>query len=330
MIELKSLQKVIDQKTVIDIDSLTVKAGEITALVGSVGSGKDTLFELLTGRSRPTMGEVRLDGIDPFIEKDLFSRKVGVLFGEDNLYQRLSARGNLRFYSRLRRIPESRAAEVLAQVGLADQAHTIVGSLPSGLARRLALGRAILNDPEVLLLVDPYAKCDDTSISLLSKLMRQLADSGAALLIIAEDTTNLTLLCDMIYRIDQGRIGEVYEPEEEQRSGLPFMIPARLEEGIALVNPADILYVEAQDNRTFLRTPEDYLPTQFTLTELEKRLARSGFFRAHRSFLVNLQHVKEVIPYTRDTYILKLRDLDGTNIPLSKSAARELRELLDY
>lgn len=330
MIELKSLQKVIDQKTVIDIDSLTVKAGEITALVGSVGSGKDTLFELLTGRSRPTMGEVRLDGIDPFIEKDLFSRKVGVLFGEDNLYQRLSARGNLRFYSRLRRIPESRAAEVLAQVGLADQAHTIVGSLPSGLARRLALGRAILNDPQVLLLVDPYARCDDTSISLLSKLMRQLADSGAALLIIAEDTTNLTLLCDMIYRIDQGRIGEVYEPEEEQRSGLPFMIPARLEEGIALVNPADILYVEAQDNRTFLRTPEDYLPTQFTLTELEKRLARSGFFRAHRSFLVNLQHVKEVIPYTRDTYILKLRDLDGTNIPLSKSAARELRELLDY
>ena len=330
MIELKSLQKVIDQKTVIDIDSLTVKAGEITALVGSVGSGKDTLFELLTGRSRPTMGEVRLDGIDPFIEKDLFSRKVGVLFGEDNLYQRLSARGNLRFYSRLRRIPKSRAAEVLAQVGLADQAHTIVGSLPSGLARRLALGRAILNDPQVLLLVDPYARCDDTSISLLSKLMRQLADSGAALLIIAEDTTNLTLLCDMIYRIDQGRIGEVYEPEEEQRSGLPFMIPARLEEGIALVTPADILYVEAQDNRTFLRTPEDYLPTQFTLTELEKRLARSGFFRAHRSFLVNLQHVKEVIPYTRDTYILKLRDLDGTNIPLSKSAARELRELLDY
>jgi len=330
VIELKNLQKIIDQRTVIDVDSLTVKAGEITALVGSVGSGKDTLFELLTGRSRPTMGEVRLAGIDPFTEKDLFSRKVGVLFSEDNLYQRLSARGNLRFYSRLRRIPKSRVAEVLAQVGLADQAHTIVGSLPSGLARRLALGRAILNGPEVLLLVDPYAKYDDTSISLLSKLMRQLADNGAALLIIAEDTANLTLLCDTIYRIDQGRISEVYKPEEEQRSGLPFMIPARLEEGIALVNPADILYVEAQDNRTFLRTPEDYLPTQFTLTELEKRLARSGFFRAHRSFLVNLQHVKEVIPYTRDTYILKLRDLDGTNIPLSKSAARELRELLDY
>ena len=108
------------------------------------------------------------------------------------------------------------------------------------------------------------------------------------------------------------------------------LIPARLAEGIELINAVDILYVEAQDNRTFLRTLEDHLPTQFTLTELEKRLARSGFFRAHRSYLVNLQHVKEVIPYTPDTYILKLRNLDGIDIPLSKSAARELRELLDY
>ena len=330
MIELRNLQKVIDQKTVIDIDMLKVEAGEIVGLVGSVDSGKDTLFELLTGRSRPTAGEVRLNGIDPYMEKDRFSRQVSVMFREDNLYQRQSARGNLRFYCRLRRIPKQRAEDVLVQVGLADQALTRVENLPSGLTRRLAFGRAILNEPEVLVLVDPFAKCDDASISLLKKLMRQLTENGSTLLIIAEDTNNLNSLCDIIYRLDQGRIVEVTKPEEEQHSGLPFMIPARLEEGIALVNPADILYVEAQDNRTFLRTSEDYLPTQFTLTELEKRLARSGFFRAHRSYLVNLQHVKEVIPYTRDTYILKLRNLDGTNIPLSKSAARELRELLDY
>jgi len=330
MIELKSLQKVIDRKTAIDIEALSVKAGEIAALVGPVDSGKDTLFELLTGQSRPTAGEVLLAGVDPFVEQGQFSRQVGVLFSEDNLYKRQSAHGNLRFYCRLRRLPRSRAGEVLAQVGLADHAGTRVEKLPSSLVRRLAFGRAILHDPAVLLLVDPFAKCDDASISLLSKVMRQQADDGAALLIIADDTANLTSLCDTIYRLDQGRIVDVYKPEEERRSELPFMIPARLEGKIALVNPVDILYVVARDDRAILQTTEGLLPTQFTLTELEKRLARSGFFRAHRGYLVNLQHVKEVIPYTRNSFSLRLRDAVGTEIPLSKSAASELRKLLNY
>jgi len=330
MIELESLQKVIDQKTVIDIEALSVRAGEIAALVGPVDSGKDTLFELLTGQSRPTVGDVRLAGVDPFVERDRFSRQVGVLFSEDALYKRQSAHGNLRFYCRLWRLPKSRAVEVLAQVGLADHADTRVEKLPPGLVRRLAFGRAILHDPAVLLLVDPFAKCDDASVSLLSKVMRQQADDGAALLIIADDTTNLTSLCDTIYRLDQGRIVDVYKPEEERRSELPFMIPARLEGKVALVNPVDILYVVAQDDRAILQTEEGRLPTQFTLTELEKRLARSGFFRAHRGYLVNLQHVKEVIPYTRNSFSLRLDDAAGTEIPLSKSAAGELRELLGY
>ena len=330
VIELKSLQKVIDQKTVIDIASLTIKAGEIAALVGPVDSGKDTLFELLTGRSRPTVGEVRLAGVDPCVEKDQFSRQVGVLFAEDNLYRRQSAHGNLKFYCRLRRLPKSRAAEVLARVGLADHADIRVDKLPPGLVRRLAFGRALLHDPGVLLLVDPFAKCDAASVSLLSKLMRQLADAGTASLIIAPDTTHLTSLCDMIYRLDRGRIVDAYQPGEERRSELPFMIPARLEDKIALVNPVDIFYVVAQDDRAVLQTAEGQLPTQFTLAELEKRLARSGFFRAHRGYLVNLQHVKEVIPYTRNSFSLRLRDAAGTKIPLSKSAASELRKLLDY
>jgi ABC-2 type transport system ATP-binding protein len=103
-----------------------------------------------------------------------------------------------------------------------------------------------------------------------------------------------------------------------------------MEDKIALVNPADILFVEAQDGRAFLKTAGERLPTQFTLSELEQRLSRSGFFRAHRSYLVNLQHVIEVIPYTRNSYSLRLDDPDDTTIPLSKSAAAELRELLGY
>jgi len=332
MIELKSLQKVIDQKTIIDIEALSVRAGEIVGLLGPVDSGKDTLFELLTGQSRPTMGEVHLAGVDPLVERERFSRQVGVLFSEDSLYKRQSPRANLAFHCRLYRLPKSRATEVLSQVGLADHANAKIEKLSPGLTRRLAFGRAMLHNPTVLLLVEPFARCDQASISLLSNLMRQLADDEKALLVLADNTANLTALCDTIHILDRGRIVESYKPEDKQGVELPFKIPARRESKIAvvLVNPADILYAEAEGGRAFLLTTEGRLPTQFTLTELEERLSRSGFFRAHRGYLVNLQHVKEVIPYTRNSFSLRLDDGAGTEIPLSKSAAAELRELLGY
>jgi ABC-2 type transport system ATP-binding protein len=187
-----------------------------------------------------------------------------------------------------------------------------------------------LHDPTVLILAEPFAKCDEGSVTLLSGLIHQMASEGAAILMLTEDDENLDAVCDTVYRLEKGQIVDSYRPSEARYSDMPFMIPAKQEGKVDLVDPADIYYVMAQDDRTYLQTIEGQLPTQFTLAELEKRLARSGFFRAHRGYLVNLQHVKEVIPFTRDSYTLRLKDEDGTQIPLSKSAARELRELLGY
>jgi ABC-2 type transport system ATP-binding protein len=329
-IEMVGLQKVIDQNLVIDIDALAVRAGEIAAVVGPPGSGKATLLQLLSGRLQPTAGTLAVLGRSPFSERQLLSRSLGVLFADDAVYKRQSPHGNLRFYCRLYGLSRSRADEVLSLVGLADRAKARLEGLPAGLARRLAFGCAIVHQPQVLLLVEPFARCDEGSISLLSNLMRQLADDGAALLILADDSANLTSLCDTIHTLSHGQIVESQSPQEERQADLPFKIPVRLEASVALVNPGDILYVTTEQGQTTLQTVEGRLPAQFTLTELEGRLARSGFFRAHRGYLVNLQHVREVVPYTRNSFSLILDDAAGTEIPLSKSAARELRELLDY
>jgi ABC-2 type transport system ATP-binding protein len=330
VLQVENLQKVLGDSPAVEIEILKVEAGEIAALVGPAGSGKSTLLRLLTGQIRPTMGQVRVAGIDPFADKERFSQQVGVLFAEDSLYKRQSARANLVFHCRLRGLPKSRADEVLAEVGLADHAKVRVDKLPSGLSRRLAFGRAILHRPALLLLEAPFEQCDKGSLGILSNLMRQMAEDGVASLILTDDTTNLAGVCDTIHVLDQGRIVESYQPEEEHQVQLPFKIPVRLEGTVALVNPADILFADAQGGRTYLQTAERRLPTQFTLTELEERLSRSGFFRAHRGYLVNLQHVKEVIPYTRNSFSLRLDDEAGTKIPLSKSAAGELRQLLGY
>jgi ABC-2 type transport system ATP-binding protein len=253
-----------------------------------------------------------------------------VLFSEDNVYKRLSVLENLQFYCRLRRLPKIRAVEVLEQVGLADHANVSAEKIAPGLTRRLELGRAILNHPKVLLLADPFAGCEQASVKLISQVVRTMADAGAGVLIFSQETAGLEKLCNMIHRLSQGRISESYDPRLEQQQYQAFMVPARGEDKIILIDPAEILYVFAQDDRAYLQTSEGRLPTQFTLAELEKRLSRSGFFRAHRAYLVNLQQVKEVIPYTRDSFTLRLKDSAGTEIPLSKSAERELRELLEY
>jgi ABC-2 type transport system ATP-binding protein len=329
MIVLTDLQKVRDQITVLDIPSLHVKSGEIAAVFGTVDCGKDVLFQLLIGKYRPTHGSVVVAGLNPYRDHQVFSQRVGVLFMEDTLYKRLSAIENLNFYCRLYRFPKTRSIEVLEQVGLADQANVITEKLSPGLSRRLALGRAILNNPQVLLLEDPFKGCEQASIDVISHVMRRQVQAGVAALIFTYDVTGFNL-CDNVYRLDQGRIIEAYNPNPEQMHNRPFMIPARGEDKIILIDPAEILFVFAEADHTYIQTPQERLLTQFTLTELEKRLSRSGFFRAHRAYLVNLQQIKEVIPYTRDSFSLKLKDAAGTMIPLSKSAERELRELLEY
>lgn len=331
MIALQKVQKVVEQRTVLEIEALHVEVGEVAALVGPGGSGIDVLLPLLTGQSRPTSGTVCIADCDPAREPFLFSQQVGVLFAEDTLYATRSARGNLAFHARLRGLPGARVDEVLAQVGLADHGNAKFDNLSPGLRRRLAFGVATLHQPRVLLLAEPFARCDNASISLLSQLTARHAAGGGAALIMAGTDSYLDQLCDTIYELDQGRIVAERRPQEEStEAALPFKIPVKLEGRVALVNPADILYVVVEDGRSFLQTSAERLPTQFTLTELEERLARSGFFRAHRAYLVNLQHVTEVIPYTRSSFSLRLDDSDGSKIPLSRDAARELRELLDY
>jgi ABC-2 type transport system ATP-binding protein len=330
MLEIHNLQKVQNGKTVLDITSFEVKDGQISGLVARAGSGADVLVSLLTGRSQPSAGTLRLSGLDPYADHSTLSQNLGVMFAEDTVYKNLGVLANLNFQARLHGLPKKRAETILAQVGLADQAHLPAGKLSPSLLRRLAFGCAILHKPKFILLLEPFTRCDEVTVSLLSAQMQLLANEGSAILIISDDGSGLATTCDHIYELQDGHVVEIQTTASEPVPQQPFKIPVKTEDKVLLLNPSEILYADASGDRAFLVTSEGRLPTQYTLTELEKRLARSGFFRAHRSYLVNLQHVKEVIPFTRNAFSLRLDDPAGTQIPLSKSAAAELRELLGF
>ena len=330
MIKIKNLSKIQDGRTILDLGNIIVNPGEIQSLVGKADSGLDILLDLLIGASLPSAGEITINGIIPGQDQLDLKGKVGVLFKEDSLYTNQSAEKNLQFFASIYGLPKKSVSEVLIKIGLADQAKLKVGDLKSGLARRVALGRAILHRPSTLILNHPFARCDEDSLKFIRRIIQNEAEKDTAILILDEDTSHLEGLCSRIYFLKQGRIVESITGVEPQTADLPFKIPVKLEGKVALLNPGDILYAEASRGQTRLFTKDSQLPTQFTLQELEERLHRSGFFRAHRSYLVNLQHVKEVIPYSRNSFSLRLNDAERTEIPLSKNSAAELRDLLNY
>lgn len=332
MIKITNLEKVQDGRTVLSIDNLEVNSGEIAVVIGQVGSGKGVLLSLLTGKTRPTAGLLRLGDLDPAQDHIGFSNLTGVMFTNDALYLRQSVLENLQFYCRLRGLPLSRAVAVLDQVGLADQSKTRVEKLSTGLSRRLSFGLAILHDPEILILESPFERCDNASIQQISALLLENLERGKSILLLVDSDAHLANIADTYYLLEQGNLRRLLKSEEETESirQQPFKIPVRMEGSVMLVNPADLYYAEVKEGRTYLYTKEDRLPSQYTLTELEERLSTRGFFRAHRSYLVNLQHIREVIPFTRDSYSLRINDGQGTLVPLSKTAAQELKNQLGF
>jgi len=169
----------------------------------------------------------------------------------------------------------------------------------------------------------------------MAQLIRAAAAAGAAVILTDGDLAWAGKCCTRVLELQDGRVANEYAFTRPTTDGAreqftPFRVPARSEDRILLYDPVNILYVASRDGHTYLRTATDEAVTQFTLQELEAALTGRGFFKAHRAYLVNLQHVKAVVPFTRDSFTLLLDDPAETAIPLSKQAEKSLQELLGY
>jgi ABC-2 type transport system ATP-binding protein len=335
MLQAQRLEKVIEQRTALSIAELIVEAGEVLAVVGPVGSGKTLLIRLLCGEVAPSGGSVLVQGQD--IRRVAAARaRIGVLFEEDLLYKRNSAEANLQFQCELLGQPRSRAVELLALFGLSDQAKQPVHKLAKSAQRRLAFARALAGKPCVLLLDQPSLRTDVDTQALFTRLIAQVAAEGTAVVVAEEDLGWVGKCCTAVLELEDGRVAARRTSATENGAAapperlIPFKVPARKDDRIVLYDPGDLLYATSRDGRTFLRTATEEATTNLTLQELESRLSGRGFFKAHRAFLVNLQHIKAVVQYTRNSYTLQLNDERETMIPLSRQSEKELQELLGY
>ncbi|HLV97098.1 MAG TPA: ATP-binding cassette domain-containing protein [Ktedonobacterales bacterium] len=334
MLQVRRLEKIIEQRTVLSIEQLDVAPGEVLGVIGPIGSGKTLLIRLLAGMVTPSGGSVVFDGQDMHHTPALRAR-MGLLFEEDLLYERHSAQSNLETYCQVHGLPGSRAKEMLTLVGLSDQAKTSANKLSIPAQRRLALARALLAEPALLLLDQPTLRLDLDSQALFARLITQAASAGTVVVLTDEDISWAGKCCARIIELEDGRVASNYQIEAAQGPAaperlIPYKVPARKDDRIVLYDPGDLLYATSRDGKTILRTASEEATTNLTLQELEGRLVGRGFFKAHRAYLVNLQHIKAVIQYTRNSYTLQLDDKQETLVPLSKQSEKELQELLGY
>jgi heme exporter protein A len=186
--------------------SLSLHSGDIVGLLGPNGAGKSTLLGILATLVRPSSGEVRY-GPSPVRAEDAIRGRIGLLAHELYLYPELSARQNLAFFARLYGLnAEEVVARALASAGLADRADDEVSSFSRGMRQRLALERALVHDPRLVLMDEPWTGLDDRAVTALSSRVRDLADAGAIVVIATHDLDLAEGLVTRVAMIHEGRL----------------------------------------------------------------------------------------------------------------------------
>lgn len=189
LLQIRGLEKSFGHKKALNGIDLTVRKGEFLALFGPNGAGKTTLLKAISTIIRPTRGEIYFQGnlID---ENSIVLRSsIGLVSHNTLLYEDLTAYENLVFYSRMYGVDgwKKRVEQVLHTVGLYHRKDDVVRTFSRGMLQRLSIARAILHEPEILLLDEPYTGLDAQAIKILDELLESLKDGNRTFIMTSHD-----------------------------------------------------------------------------------------------------------------------------------------------
>jgi len=221
LIQCESLTKKFREFTAVDHVSFEVGNGEVFGLLGPNGAGKTTTMRLLSTLLKPTSGTATVAGHDLLREPQKVRASIGVLPEDTGLYDRLTPREHLLYYGRLHRMPEDvlrkRGDELLDVMELKDRANTKVGDFSKGMKQKVALLRAFIHDPPVLLLDEPTAGLDVMSARSIQGFVERFRKEGKAIMISTHNMTEAQKLCDRLAIIDHAKIVAVGTVAELQK-----------------------------------------------------------------------------------------------------------------
>jgi len=226
MIELRNVTKCYGPVTALAGLSLEVHEGETFGLLGRNGAGKTTTLRLVAGLARPTAGQVRVAGLDPWENGEQVRRQMGVLMEGGLLYNGLTVWENLLLFAGLFGVGERAAHDALARMGVADLKDRLASRLSKGQRQRVALARSILHGPRLLYLDEPTAGLDPLATEELHGLIRDQRRQGVTILLSSHDMAEVEALCDRVCILQQGRMAACGTPAALKRDHGPSLTDA--------------------------------------------------------------------------------------------------------
>jgi len=214
----RNLRKTFASFTAVDGIDFDVRAGEAFGFLGPNGAGKTSTMKMIACASPVTGGELRVFGMDPRTEPSAIKARLGVVPQADNLDLELTVRENLLMYARYFDIPSrtarARTEELLAFVQLSERSDSQVEPLSGGMKRRLTIARALVNEPDLILLDEPTTGLDPQARHLIWERLYRLKKDGATLLLTTHYMDEAEQLCDRLIVMDKGRIVAEGSPRE--------------------------------------------------------------------------------------------------------------------
>lgn len=208
MIQVRRLVKRFGLKTVLNGMDFQVAEGEFVALLGPNGAGKTTFLRILASLSRPSFGDLFVAGYRLPEQAAAVRRRLGVVSHQPLLYGDLTAEENLAFYARMYGIssPGSRIQEVLELIGLTARRRDLVRTYSRGMQQRLAIGRAVLHDPDVMLFDEPHTGLDQDACAMLDNVLREVAARGRTVVMTSHDLARVAGLASRFDVLSRGKI----------------------------------------------------------------------------------------------------------------------------
>jgi|SRR5699024_1656508 len=257
---------------------------------------------------------------------------------QDGLYERLSVKDHIIFFKKWFScsIP---LRELLVMFDLQDCATKPLRKCLISEARRVYYAKYYMMQDELLVFQEPISGVNIKTINIFLQLLQQMQEEERSTVVLVSTAEQALLLSECAYHLRSEGLQQLEVEQEVDRSDEQiktdknpiveqlFKIPAKVDDKVILFDPPEIDFIESHSGKAFIYVHNESFPVDLTLTEMEEKLELYGFYRCHRSYIVNLQKVREIITWSKNTYSLRINNSTQSTIPLSRTKLHVIQEI---